>query len=820
MDTSTLKRYAPKARRDFIAAVTRRAARFGLTDKGASPMREEGQLVFIEGQAYPKSVGIQHDKLAARIRQQGFGQVMEAAAYTWFNRLMAIRFMELHGYLDHSFRILSPAPHSEEAPGAGKTAVGLPEILTQAQNVDLPGLDRERVIELKLDGTRDEDLYRDLLLAQCRALNRAMPFLFEPVDDETELLLPDNLLQTDSPIRELVGAIPEEDWQEIEIVGWLYQFYISEKKDEVIGKVVKSEDIPAATQLFTPNWIVKYMVQNSLGAQWLATYPDSPLKGQMEYYIEPAEQTPEVQAQLAAITPSSLDPETLTLMDPACGSGHILVEAYDLFKAIYLERGYRLRDIPRLILEKNLFGLDIDERAAQLAGFALTMKARADDRRLFERRVKLNVLALEEMENDVLRVASQLGKGAVLASELDQLAALFRHAKTFGSLIQVPEELAAKLPSLTQLAEEPTFDLFAAEARTRLSGIVRQAELLAARYDAVVANPPYMGNGGMNDLVKKFAKRYYPDAKSDLFACFIERGFALSKTIGFNAMVAMESWMFLSSYDRFRESVLRQHTLRNLAHLPYDGKRPTAMGINFGVAVLASQNNSLKGYLTNYCCSRYYELDKDGVPLSFPTPNERLKTITASEFQKIPGSPVAYWASERVFHAFEVGRKVGASGSTRKGMATGLNAEFVRLWPEVSVKRIGFGKTRDEAKQSGLKWFPYANGGAYRKWYGNYEDIVNWEFDGARLQTEEHESGRIRAVNLNLDFIFQSGLSWTSITSASFSIRYLPRGFLFSSASNALFSTSRGSLEVYLDFGHFRPSRPVDPASVPSPAVK
>ncbi len=267
MDTSSLKRYAPKARRDFIAAVTRRAARFGLTAKGASSVREEGQLVFIEGQPYPKRVGTQRAKLAARIQQQGFQQVMEAAAYTWFNRFAAIRFMELHGYLDHSVRVLSPSPQRGEGRGEGDTPAGMPEILNHAYEVDLPGLDRERVVELKMDGTRDEELYRDLLLAQCHALHRAMPFLFEPVDDETELLLPDNLLQTDSLIRELVTAIPEENWQEIEIIGWLYQFYISEKKDQVIGKVVASADIPAATQLFTPNWIVKYMVQNSLGAQ-------------------------------------------------------------------------------------------------------------------------------------------------------------------------------------------------------------------------------------------------------------------------------------------------------------------------------------------------------------------------------------------------------------------------------------------------------------------------------------------------------------------------------------------------------------------------
>ena len=332
--------------------------------------------------------------------------------------------MELHGYLDHGYRVLS---HPEGLPH--------PEILDRAADVDLPGLDRAKAIELKLDGTQDEELYRLLLLAQCNALHQAMPFLFEPIGGADELLLPANLLHTDSLIRQLVESIEEELWQDIEIIGWLYQFYISDKKDQVIGKVVKSEDIPAATQLFTPNWIVKYMVQNSLGAQWLATYPQSPLKGQMEYYIEPAEQTDEVNAQLAAITPSQLDPEELTLIDPASGSGHILVEAYELFKAIYLERGYRQRDVAQLILEKNLFGLDIDERAAQLTGFALMMKGCSDDRWLFERGVKLNVMSLVDsarFDAEVLAKGVELLDYGLQPSYLMELKRLFEHATTFG----------------------------------------------------------------------------------------------------------------------------------------------------------------------------------------------------------------------------------------------------------------------------------------------------------------------------------------------------------------------------------------------------
>ena len=373
MNTSQLSKYAPEARKAFIAEVSAQAAKLGITAKGSAQGEVQGDVLLVGGQAFPKAIAAARSRLVDRVETNGFDATMEAIAYTWFNRFVAIRYMELHGYLDHGYRVLS---HPD--------AASRPEILDHAADVDLPGLDRENAIELKLDGTQDEALYRLLLLAQCNALHQAMPFLFEKIGDETELLLPANLLHTDSLVRQMVEQIDDGLWAEIEIIGWLYQFYISEKKDEVIGKVVKSEDIPAATQLFTPNWIVKYMVQNSLGAQWLATYPNSPLKGQMEYYIEPAEQTDEVNAQLAAITPSQLNPEELTLIDPASGSGHILVEAYELFKAIYLERGYRQRDVPQLILEKNLFGLDIDERAAQLTGFALMMKGRADDRRLFD----------------------------------------------------------------------------------------------------------------------------------------------------------------------------------------------------------------------------------------------------------------------------------------------------------------------------------------------------------------------------------------------------------------------------------------------------
>ena len=762
MNRNTLEAYAQKARRDFIAAVTARAASYGLTAGSVGPVVEEGDVTVIGAHAFPRTVAEARTRLEGQIRRDGFGQVMEAMAYTWFNRFAAIRYMELHGYLDHGYRVLS---HPKGQP--------YPEILEHAADVDLAGLDREKVVELKLDGSKDEELYRLLLKAQCNALHQAMPFLFEPIGDETELLLPANLLHTDSLIRQMVEGIDESAWEQIEIIGWLYQFYISEKKSQVIGKVVASEDIPAATQLFTPNWIVKYLIQNSLGAQWLATYPHSQLREQMDYYIEPAEQTGEVTAQLAAITPSTLNPETLTLIDPASGSGHILVEAYDLFKAIYLERGYQKRGVVRLILEKNLFGLDIDGRAAQLTGFALMMKGRADDRRLFERDVKLNVLALVDSKGfDAERLAQGVnlaGYGLQLG-DLTELRRLFEHATTFGSLIQLPEGLAAKLPALKQLSEAPGRDLFESGALKWLKLLVRQAEMLKAQYDAVVANPPYMGSKGMNALVKKSAKDQFPDAKSDLFACFIERGYTLAKDAAHEAMVTMQSWMFLSSFEKMRERMLRKKTIGTMAHL---GAR--AFGSISGEVVQTTacvlQNRSPQGYKPVF----FRLLDGGEVEKSTALVNgeKRFDTTAQDEFKKIPGSPVAYWLSARIRAVFEEGTLLGKLVDARVGLQTADNDQFLRRWHEVDQGRCSYdSKSRDAATQSGKKWFPYNKGGEFRKWYGNQDYLVNWENDGAAIRAfgTEH-GGRARSALRNTEFYFQESLTWSDVTSGPPSFR-------------------------------------------------
>src|SRR5690554_462149 len=592
MNTANIKKYAPKARNNFIAAVTKQAARYGITAKGVEPMEQRGDIALIGENALPKAIAPARKALERMVEQVGFAQAMEQAAYSWFNRLCAIRYMEIHDFLDHGRRVLSTANGDP----------GTPQILDDCLDISLPGLDPQQVAELKLDGNKDEELYRELQLTQCHALHEAMPFLFVAVDDATELLLPDNLTKTDSLIRELVSAIPEDDWQDVEIIGWLYQFYISEKKDQVIGKVVKSEDIPAATQLFTPNWIVQYLVQNSVGRQWLQTYPDSPLRNQMPYFIEPGEQPPEVQAQLDETLPDAIDPESIKVLDPACGSGHILVEAYKILKAIYEERGYRSRDIPQQILKHNLFGLDIDDRAGQLAGFALMMLAREDDRRLFSRvaegDVTLNVLSLKEAghldlpqlwqdlnlsgdwqqgSSQSLFESEQVDLSSASADERYQLLQRtlerFEEAKTFGSLIEVPEEDAAPLKALVDELEQlaRTGDVMQKPAAEMLLPYIQQAWILAQRYENVVANPPYMGSKYQAPAVKKYLKEAYKGYEKDLFSAFIIRNLALTKECGQLGFMTPFVWMFISSYEQLRKYLITEKTITSLIQLEYSG---------------------------------------------------------------------------------------------------------------------------------------------------------------------------------------------------------------------------------------------------------
>lgn len=787
MNTSNIKKYAPQARNDFIAAMRKQAAKYGITADSILPAEQKGDLLLIGDQVFPLSVMKPRDKLIKRIQTSSFEQTIDYIAYSWFNRLCAIRYMECKGLLDHGRRVLSSADGS----------AGLPQILEECLDIELPGLNASRVAELKLDGNKDEELYRELLLAQCHALNQVMPLLFEQVSDESELLLPDNLTKTDSLIRDLVSSIPEEDWSDVQIIGWLYQFYISEKKDQVIGKVVKSEDIPAATQLFTPNWIVKYLVQNSVGRLWMMAQPESMLASEWEYYIQPAEQTDEVNAQLKQLIDvrisedgDTLNPESITVLDPACGSGHILVEAYDCLKAIYLERGYRSRDIPRLILENNLYGIDIDTRAAQLASFALLMKAREDDRRLFSNPPKLNIIALQDSQPERLDAFSQdLASTGIAQADLKELLDLFEHASTFGSLIQIPQAFAKKLSDLeTKLnAALASGDIFAQQSAQELLPLVQQAKLLAQQYDAVIANPPYMGGKGMNAALKDFAKKKFPDSKSDLFAMFIERGFAWCKDSGFNSMVTMQSWMFLSSYEAMREKLLKDRTIQTMAHL---GARafPEISGEVVQATAFVMQGKHLNGFKPVFF--RLVDTEQDQKENELKAGLNRFDSTIQDDFKKIPSSPVAYWVSDKVREIFDVSPSLSLIAETRKGMVTGSNENYVRSWYEINTSTFGStGYSRESAKKSGLKWFPYNKGGGFRKWYGNKLDVVNWQNDGALLQSAKHPTeNRVWATNFNLDYIFKPNVNWGAVTSSDFSARYSCGSELFDAGGSAAFT--------------------------------
>ena len=775
MNTNKINSYAIQASRDFLKAVTERANFYGIfADDHIEEMTFKGDVAIIGDRPIPKKEGELRQRLVERIKRNGLEMTLQADAYSWFNRFAALRYMELHGYLDHGFRVLSHPSGSS-----------MPEIFEQAVDIDLQGLNKNKVIELRLAGHKDNELYRLLIIAQCNALHSAMPFLFDKIDSETELLLPENLLHSDSLIRKMVSDIPEDDWREVEIIGWLYQYYISEKKDDVIGKVVKSEDIPAATQLFTPNWIVKYMVQNTLGRMWLATYPDSPLRAKMEYYIAPALQEPDVQKQLDAVTPRELHPETITFFDPAQGSGHILVEAYNVFKEIYLERGYRTRDIPRLILEKNLYGLDICDRAAQLAGFALMMKARADDRKILSYTdLKLNVYAIQDSRPLDLRNIEMFFKGDEfqgIRCDLRTLAELFENAKTFGSLITVPEPLAGRMQEIAQTVEDKIGKWVASSDVKNVQAIVNQAALLARKYDCVVTNPPYMGGKGMNPAVKTFAKNNFPDSKSDIFAMFAEKILSMTVKSGYVGFVMPYVWMFLSSYELFRNKIISNATLNSLIQLEYNAFEPACVP----VATFTSFKNSISKYKGNYIRLSDFKGHQNQAPKTL----EAIQNpscgwffhASAADFKKIPGSPIAYWASAKFLSLFD-GGNLGKCTETEYGMITGNNEKFLRLWTEITVYSFN------------NRWIKYNKGGIFRKWYGNLIHVV--DYNNSYQFVNFGKPSNI----LDVQFFAKAALTWSDVTSGTISFRIIPPEHLSSNTGPTAISINEENTKRILAF--------------------
>jgi hypothetical protein len=776
VNTAALKTFAPAMRRQLIEAVGRKLdlllhqASADTLTTAAGPIEELRQQ-------------------EATNRQE----LLERVAYSWFNRLAALRYLDARLWHPFGARVLMPQTESETQPEVLKLlrSGSLPaELQPHTDEARLQGLLDGRIPTAMAGADPQGEVYRELILAVCRSYHQLLPNLFEGLDDASELLLPVDLLSDGSIAGGFRSQISDSDCEDVEIIGWLYQFYISEKKDQVIGKVVKSEDIPAATQLFTPNWIVKYMVQNSLGAQWLATYPSSALKGQMEYYIKPAEQTEEVKAQLAAITPEALNPEELTLIDPACGSGHILVEAYELFKAIYLERGYQQREIPQLILQKNLYGLDIDERAAQLTSFALMMKGRGDDRRLFERGIQLNVMAMvnsDGLDVEGLANAVNLADHGLKPADFVELKQLFEHATTFGSLIQVPDGLAEKLPALRRLSELKGQDMIVAKGLKTMESLVRQAELLAVQYDDVVVNPPYMGANGMATSLKNFAKNTYPRVKSDLFACFIEGANSLNVASGRNSMVTLQKWMFLSSFQDLREGMLRGKIMSSLVHIGYNSF-PAMNSKVAQAAAFSSVNCHVDSYLATFIDLNSDSQTADKRDLFLTHSPQRCHVVDSRIFDAIPGKPLAYWIPSAMLDAFKGGEPLRTIAEPSQGLSTADNDRFLRNWQEVSFNNACIDAvSHARAHESFRKWFPLSKGGQFRKWYGNKEFLVNWKDDGYDIRDQQDATGKPRAAVRNHSLYFRQGITWSALTSSALSMRVHSTGSIFSDKGQALF---------------------------------
>ena len=766
MDTNALKKFAQSARTQLMASVK---ARMAIVLAGGSAARRE----------HPSAVRA----LEGQIRERGEAQVVEQVAYTWFNRFTALRFMDVNGYT--GIGVVSPAE--------GQTR---PEVLAEAMagHIDeaVPEKVRAHVAAL-LDGRAPSadpqgEAYRLLLVAACNWWHAHMPFLFEQIEDFTELLLPDDLLSLESVPTQMRAVMSAEACQDVEIIGWLYQFYISEKKDQVFAGLKKNikitaENIPAATQLFTPHWIVRYLVENSLGRLWLLNRPGSKLAGQMDYYIAPEE--PETDFLRVG------SPEEIKVCDPACGSGHMLTYAFDLLHAIYEEEGYDGAEIPALILTHNLTGVEIDDRAGALAAFALAMKAAAclGRRRFLRMEVKPNIVVLQnvtfapaEMQDVVGVVGRDLFTG-----DLRETLGQFEQAKNIGSLIVPKLRDPAETLRVVE-ARDIGGDLLLKEVQARVVAVLRMAKALSSKYHVVVANPPYLGNRGMNPTLQDFARDFYPDGKSDLFSMFLDRSATFIQSKGFFALVTMESWMFLASFEKLRGKLLSRNNLKTLVHMPYLGKGGTSMGINFGTAAFIFEAINKPEFMGDFCCVRYFESDQDGVPLEFPTKNERLARSAAVDFEKIPGSPLAYWATHQQRSAFKTYPCLGSWSPVKQGLATANNDQFVRNWHEVSIRSVGLGYADISETCSGEhKWFPYNKGGDFRRWYGNAEHLVNWENDGKDIRSFSDGKGYIRSRAQNTEYYFKKGVTWTFISSSNFGVRMTPKGYIFDVAGSSAF---------------------------------
>ena len=756
MNKTAIKNYAVWARVQLIEAAKQRAYAYSVTADGEN----RRGLETVDGRLLTPQEKSQRDRLIDEIGRKGYAQVMEEAAYTWFDRFIALRFMEVNGYLPAKVRVFT------DESGAFR-----PQILREAMTVELEGLAHDRVLEL-LERQDNEALYKYLLITQCNALNEGLPYMFERIANWTELLFPPKLLRADSVIGRLVSDIPAEDFrEEVEIIGWLYQYYISEKHEEVVdplhGKVVKKEDIPAATQLFTTDWVVRYILDNSLGRYWIERHPESRLAEKLPYYVTSKDGK-------QAFVNEPVRPEELTVFDPCVGSGHFLAYAFDILLEIYRECGWSDRDAARSILENNLYGLDIDDRAVQLACFALAARARKYDRKAFSGKTDLHILAIQEPDQITDDLVRYFANGdSKLRNDIETLCAVFENAKEYGSTISVPPlDLTALYERVDIIRRSYADDVFQVEGRRlaeeQLLPLIRQAEILSKKYDVVATNPPYLNK--YSPRLKEYVGRHFSDYKGDLFSVFIYRNFGFCKENGFCGFMTPNVWMFIKSYEELRHFIFRNKTIISLIQMAKGAffKEATVDICSF---VLLNEPRNEKGKfirledfkgdmevqkqkvleaLANKDCGYFYEADQ-------------------SNFAKIPGSPVAYWVSDAIFQAFDKFLPMSTIGRPAEGIKTGDNDLFLRLWFEVNREKEHLAATDVE----NVKWYKMTKGGPYRKWYGNLEYVCLWENEGAKMKAYKNS-----AIS-NTELFFTPAITWTYITSGLFSIRYAGNDTLY-----------------------------------------
>lgn len=810
MDKNAIKKYAVWARKELLSRVAQKAQQYGITETEMVDADADS----VNGKVLSAEEMQQRRALIAQINEKGYQQVMEEVAYTWFNRFSALRFMEVNGYLPSHVRVFTDENNAFK-----------PQILAEALHLELDKLDKDKVYALK-ETEQTEELYKYLLIVQCNALNSILPGMFQTIADYTELLLPDNLLREGSVIEQMISQIPEDNWQDaVQIIGWLYQYYNSEKKDDVFAALKKNvkitkENIPAATQLFTPDWIVRYMVENSLGRLWVEGHPDTktqllptpeeqaaytagnrdPEDTKWHYYLEEAQQEPQVQAQLAEIRKqyADLTPEQIKVIDPCCGSGHILAYLFDVLMQIYENYGYTPRDAVTSILQNNLYGLDIDDRAAQLAYFAVMMKARRYDRRFFSHTTQPHVYAIEESNRIEKPDVEYFCNGKPeLNDAMHTILTQLHDAKEYGSILTItPQDWDALYARFDEVVDESSFHR--ESIRKKLLPLVRVAQTLAQKYDVVVTNPPYMGASNMNSDLSEYVKKYYPDSKSDLFAVFIEVCSRMAKQNGYQAMITQHAWMFLASFEKLREKMMLTETV-SMAHL---GAR--AFEEIGGEVVQTTSFVRVRTHIDNfkgvYCrlIEPTTQQDKEEMFLA----GENRYTANQDNFAKIPGSPVAYWASKNEIDVFANNSKIDDLFETRNGMSTTNNNLFLRFWFECPLNECGLGNyTAITAQKSKKRWFRYNKGGEFRRWYGNNDYVVNWKDNGAELK--KYVADRYGSYSKEIrseDRYFFESITWSGVTSSATGFRYSPQGAVFDSGANGLFAKNSKLLMYLLGF--------------------